>query len=63
MMKWNDINSVASWFSSLHIPFPMLNAYLTASAETIGIILLVFGLMTRIISIPLIIVMIVAIFT
>lgn len=63
MQKWSDIPSVASWFSTLGIPFPTLNAYLAAGTELLGVILLTLGLFTRLISIPLIIVMIVAITT
>ena len=63
MMKWNDINSVAEWFASIGIPFATLNAYMAASTETLGVVLLVLGLFTRFISLPLIIVMLVAITT
>jgi len=63
MMKWSNIHSVAEWFGSMGIPFPALNAYLSASMETAGIILLVLGLFTRFISIPLMIIMVVAIMT
>ncbi len=63
MMKWNSIDSVSDWFVSLGIPFPTFSAYLAATFETIGVALLAFGLFTRLISIPLIIIMIVAIFT
>jgi len=63
MNKWNDIDSVAQWFGSMGIPFPTLNAYMAAGVETAGVLLLIFGLFTRLISIPLIIIMIVAIFT
>ena len=63
MMKWKDIGSVAEWFGSMGIPFPTLNAYMAASTEVLGVILLTLGLLTRAISIPLIIVMIVAIIT
>ncbi len=62
MNKWEDIGSVAQWFGSLGIPFPLLNAYMAASMEIMGVILLILGLFTRLISIPLIIIMIVAIF-
>lgn len=62
MMKWNGIDNVASWFGTMGIPFPTLNAYMAASTEAAGVVLLTLGLMTRLISIPLIIVMIVAIF-
>ena len=63
MMKWQDIHAVADWFGSMGIPFPTLNAYMSASTEVAGVILLTLGLFTRLISIPLIIVMIVAIVT
>ena len=63
MNKWNDINSVAQWFESMQIPFPTINAYMAASTEILGVGLLILGLFTRIISLPLIIIMIVAIFT
>ena len=62
MMKWNDIGAVAEWFGSIGIPLPTLNAYLAASTETVGIVLLVLGLFIRFVSIPLMIVMLVAIF-
>ncbi|RLA72751.1 MAG: DoxX family protein [Epsilonproteobacteria bacterium] len=63
MMKWKDISSVAEWFSSMGIPLPTLNAYMAASTELAGVFLLTFGLLTRLISIPLIVIMIVAITT
>lgn len=62
-MKWQNISRVAEWFGSLGIPLPALNAYLAASTEVAGVILLTLGLATRIISIPLIITMLVAIVT
>lgn len=62
-MKWIDIGSVAEWFGSMGIPFPTLNAYMAASTEAVGVILLTLGLLTRFISLPLIVVMIVAIVT
>ena len=63
MQKWSDIGSVATWFGSIGIPFPTLNAYLAASTEIIGVVLLTLGLFTRLISIPLMVVMVVAITT
>jgi putative oxidoreductase len=63
MMKWSDIDSVASWFATLGIPFPTLNAYMAASTEMAGVVLLTLGFLIRLISIPLIVVMLVAIFT
>ncbi len=62
-MKWSDIDSVAQWFGSIGIPFPALNAYMAATTEATGVVLLTLGLLTRLISLPLIVVMIVAIIT
>lgn len=61
--KWADINSVAEWFGGMGIFAPKLNAYLAATTEMTGVFLLALGLGTRLISIPLIITMIVAIKT
>jgi len=63
LMKWKDIGAVAEWFGSIGIPFPTLNAYMAASTELIGVILLTIGFMTRLISIPLMVIMVVAITT
>ncbi len=63
MMKWKNIEGVAEWFDSLGIPFPTLNAYLAATTETAGVFFLILGLTIRIISVPLMFVMLVAIFT
>lgn len=45
------------------LPAPALNAYMATTVEALGVVLLVLGLGTRIIAIPLIIKMFVAIFT
>ena len=63
MMKWGNISGIAEWFGSMGIPFPLINAYLSATTEIAGVVLLTLGLATRLISIPLIITMIVAILT
>lgn len=62
MMKWGGIDNVASWFGTMGIPFPTFNAYMAAGTEALGVALLTLGLFTRLISLPLIIVMLVAIF-
>jgi putative oxidoreductase len=62
-MKFNDITSVAGWFESLGYPLPTFNAYIAAGTEALGVILLFLGLGTRLISIPLIVIMLVAITT
>lgn len=61
--KWNNIDNTAVWFESMNIPFPLLNVYITASLESLGVLLLALGLFTRVISLPLIGVMVVAIVT
>jgi len=63
MMKWADINAIAEWFGSMGMPFPAINAYMAATTEITGVVLLTLGLFTRLISIPLMVVMIVAIVT
>jgi len=63
LMKWKDIDGIATWFGTMGIPFPTLNAYMSASTEALGVLLLTLGLFTRLISIPLIVIMVVAIMT
>jgi len=63
MNKWGNIEGTAGWFESMGIPFPTLNVYMVASVETAGVVLLALGLLTRVISIPLIATMVVAIIT
>lgn len=62
-LKWRNIEGIARWFDKMNYPFPALSAYLSATTEALGVILLLLGLATRYISIPLIIVMLVAILT
>lgn len=61
--KLSSIEGTAYWFETLKIPLPTLNAYFAAITETTGFILLFLGLGTRFISIPLIFVLLIAIFT
>lgn len=61
--KLSSIEGTSYWFESLGIPFPTLNAYMAMFTEIIGVLLLVIGLGTRIISIPLMVVLLVAIAT
>lgn len=63
MNKWSGIENVANWFGTMGIPFPLLNAYMAATTEIVGVVLLTLGLFTRAISMPLIVIMIVAILT
>ena len=63
MMKWGDIAATASWFEYMGIPLPTLNAYMAASTEMVGVVLLTLGPFSRLISIPLLVTMLVAIIT
>ena len=64
--KLSGIDNTIEWFGNpdwgLGLPFPTLMAYLAAYTEAIGALLLLIGLATRWISIPLMITMLVAIF-
>ena len=63
MMKWSDMTATAGWFESMGIPLPALNAYMAASTEMVGVVLLTLGLFSRLITVPLLITMVVAIIT
>ncbi len=63
MMKWQNMTAIGDWFKSLGYPAPYLNAYLAGTTELLGVILLILGLGTRVISLLLIFVMFVAITT
>jgi len=63
MNKWNNLENTAAWFASMGVPFPTLNVYLVATFETLGVALLALGFLTRLISLPLMGTMIVAIIT
>ncbi len=58
--KLADISKVVDYFTSLGIPAPALNAYFVAYLEAVGGILLILGLGSRLISVPLVVDMIVA---
>ncbi len=64
--KISGMESTIEWFGNpdwgLGLPFPTLLAYLAAYTEFVGAFLLLLGLATRWISIPLIFTMVVAIF-
>ncbi len=61
--KIAGMDHTIEWFANtLNLPFPALLAYLAAYTEAIGALLLLLGLATRWISIPLMITMLVAIF-
>jgi len=59
----NFDNYIVLFSDKLDLPFPLLNLYLVTLVEGLGGLLLILGLLTRFISIPLIITMAVAFFT
>lgn len=65
MNKLNAFDDTVDWFGNpdwgLGLPFPWLMAFLATATELLGAIFLVLGLFTRLISIPLVITMLVAI--
>ena len=63
LMKWSNIDATVEWFSSLGIPFPTVSTFLVASFEVIAVVLLLLGFFIRFISIPLMVIMSVAILT
>lgn len=64
LKKLTNFDHIVSWFdSSLHLPFPWLNAFMATATEALGVILIALGFKTRLISIPMMVVMIVAIVT
>ena len=63
MAKLDDVHAIGDWFAGMGLPAPYFQAYLATGTECLGVILLTLGLGVRIISIPLIITMLVAIKT
>lgn len=62
--KASSFESIVDWFGNddygLGLPMPLVMAFLATAAELVGGILLLFGALTRLVSIPLMITMIVA---
>ena len=61
LMKLSNIDTTVEWFTSLGIPFPMLSTFIVASFEVTAVVLFLLGLFTRFISIPLMVIMMIAI--
>jgi putative oxidoreductase len=62
--KATHFDSTVQWFAQgLHLPFPEINAAMAVTTECLGTVLVFLGLATRIISIPMMVVMVVAIAT
>jgi putative oxidoreductase len=61
--KLLNIERTTEFFSTLNIPMPLLSVYLAASTECFGGLLLVVGLASRLVAIPVAFTMIVAFVT
>lgn len=61
--KLHHLPDVVSFFRDLHIPYPEIQAPFAAGCECICGVLLLLGLLTRIASIPLMVIMVVALMT
>ncbi len=61
--KLLNLDKTAEFFAGLNIPLPKLNAAFAGSTECIGGLLLLVGLGSRLVSIPLAVMMLVAYFT
>jgi putative oxidoreductase len=63
LAKLNNIQHVVEFFTSLNLPHPLFTAYLVASFETVGGLLLFLGLASRLAAIPVTCIMLVALST
>ncbi|MGA2751478.1 MAG: DoxX family protein, partial [Verrucomicrobiota bacterium] len=61
--KLMHVSKFAAFFQSIHIPFPNFNVCLAGGTECVGGLLLLLGLGARLVSIPLLVVLIVAYLT
>lgn len=61
--KLMNLDQTTEFFTTLHIPFPSINAALAGATECFGGLLLLLGLMSRLVTLPLIATMIVAYLT
>lgn len=62
--KASSFESIVDWFGNddygLGLPFPLVMAFLATAAELVGGIFLLFGALTRLVTIPLMVTMLVA---
>lgn len=58
--KLKNFQSTVEFFTSLNIPMPEVNAAMAATTEMVGGLLLLIGLGSRIVTVPLIVTMLVA---
>ena len=65
--KYQSFDGIVDWFENadygLGLPFPFLLAFLATAAELVGGVFLLIGLATRWVSIPLMVTMLVAVFS
>jgi len=61
--KLQNVEPVIEFFANLGIPLPTFNAYFVGVVESIGGLCLLFGFASRLVAIPLAIVMVVALIT
>ncbi len=61
--KFENIRGSAEWFGAMHFPIPTVSVLVSASFEFVGFFLLMLGFLTRYITVPLMFIMVVAIFT
>lgn len=61
--KFGNIEMVSGFFRDLAIPLPLASAYLVATVEMVGGLLLLLGLGSRLAAIPLAVTMVVALLT
>jgi putative oxidoreductase len=61
--KLGNLEATTGYFSELGLPFPKLNAIMAGSTECFGGLLLLVGLFSRVVSVPLIATMVVAYLT
>lgn len=61
--KLSDLHKVTEFFQSLGIPFPHFQAIVVSATECVGGVLILLGLLSRVISIPLMISLTVAYLT
>ena len=61
--KLHTLDNVTEFFTSLHIPLPALNARVASATEFFGGILILIGLGSRLVALPLSFTMVVAIIT
>lgn len=58
--KLTHLDRTTEFFASLHIPMPKLNVIMAGSTECLGGLLLLAGLFSRVVSVPLVVVLLTA---